>query len=75
MAEYYSNLIKPVDSLQNISALTPVKYREERKHREHLQHEESEKDETVQDETTLTEEKARQENDINPEGIGIDYCA
>jgi hypothetical protein len=64
-----------VDSLQNISGLTPVKHREERKSRQQLHHENDEKDETMQDETTLPEEKAGDENDINSDGIGIDYCA
>jgi hypothetical protein len=75
MADYDSNLIKPVDSLKNISGMTPVRHREERKHRQHMHHEDSEKDETMQDETVLSEETAPRENDINPDGTGIDYCA
>ena len=68
MAEYDSNMIKPVDSLKNISGLTPVKHREEREHRGQLKHQNNENDETVPDET-------RNENDINTDSIGIDYCA
>ena len=75
MADYDSNLIKPVDSLQNISGLTPVKHREERKPRQQLQHENNEDDETMQDEKVSPEEEVRDENDINSDGIGIDYCA
>jgi len=81
MADYDSNLIKPVDSLQNISGLAPVKHREERKPRQQLQHENKENDETMQDketlqdEETLPEKKDGDENDINSDSIGIDYCA
>jgi hypothetical protein len=75
MADYDSNLIKPVDSLKNISGLAPVKHREERKRRQQLQHENNENDETTQDNETVTEEKAGKENDINSDSIGIDYCA
>ena len=75
MADYDSNLIKPVDSLKNISGLTPVKHREERERRQQLQHENNEKDETMQDEETLPEEKTGDEKDINSNSIGIDYCA
>jgi hypothetical protein len=76
MADYDSNLIKPVDSLKNISGLTPVKHREERKRRQQSYHEDSEKDdEIMQSQETLPEEKSDDESDINSESIGIDYCA
>lgn len=75
MADYDSNLIKPVDSLQNISGLTPVKHREERQTRQQLQQENNEKDETAQSEETLVEKKAGDKSDINSDSIGIDYCA
>jgi hypothetical protein len=69
MAEYDSNMIKPVDSLKNISGLTPVKHREERERRRQLKHQNNENDET------MPEEEVRNENDINTDSIGIDYCA
>jgi len=75
MADYDSNLIKPVDSLQNISGLTPVKHREERNTQQQLQHENNEKDETMQGEETLPEKKAGDGSDIDSDSIGIDYCA
>jgi hypothetical protein len=75
MADYDSNLIKPVDSLKNISGLTPVKHREERKPRQQLEQENKEKDETLQGEETLPEVKVGNKSDINSESIGIDYCA
>jgi len=75
MADYDSNLIKPVESLQNISGLAPVKHREERKRRQQLHHEDNEKDETTQDQEAQPEKKSDVESDINTESIGIDYCA
>ena len=69
MAEYDSNMIKPVDGLKNISGLTPVKHREERERRRQLKHQNNENDETK------PEEEVRNENDINTDSIGIDYCA
>lgn len=75
MADYDSNLIKPVESLQNISGLAPVKHREERKRRQQLHHEDNEKDETTQDQETRPGKKSDVESDINTESIGIDYCA
>ena len=76
MADYDSNLIKPVDSLKNISGLIPVKHREERKRRQQSYHDNNEKDdETMQGQETSTEKKSDDESDINSESIGIDYCA
>ena len=75
MADYDSNMIKPVDGLKNISGLTPVKHREERKRRQQLHHENKDKDETARGEETLPEEGTGNESDINSDGIGIDYCA
>jgi len=75
MADYDSNLIKPVDSLKNISGLTPVKHREERKNQRHLQHENNENNEAMQNEETLPEKKSGEESEINSDSIGIDYCA
>jgi hypothetical protein len=76
MADYDSNLIKPVDSLKNITGLKPVKHREERKRRRQSYHDSNEKDdETTQEQETPPEQKAGDESDINSESIGIDYCA
>lgn len=75
MADYDSNMIKPVDGLNNISSLTPVKHREERKRRQQSQYENNDKDETIQDEETMPQEQAGKETDINADSIGIDYCA
>ena len=45
MADYDSDMIKPVQSLKNISGLTPVKEHEERKRRQQLHHENEKKEE------------------------------
>ena len=75
MADYESNLIKPVKSLQTIAGLTPARQRDERKRRQQLHHEDNEKDETTQDQEAQPEKKSDVESDINTESIGIDYCA
>jgi hypothetical protein len=75
MAEYDSNLIKPVEGLKNITGLSPVKHREERKRRQQLNQENDEKDESAQDQETLPEEQTGGDRNIDSNGIGIDYCA
>jgi len=75
MADYDSNLIKPVDSLKNVTGISPVKHREDRKRRQQLHHENEEKDESARGEETPPEEQAGNKRDINSDGIGIDYCA
>jgi len=82
MADYDSNLIKPVEGLQNITGLTPAKRREERKRRRQL-HQENEEEseqqlnESVDEQDIDSSDQARTENqsDRNSDSIGIDYCA
>jgi hypothetical protein len=75
MADYDSNMIKPVNGLKNIAGLTSVKRREERQRRRQLQHENEEKDEAGQGEETPPQEQPGDETDVNSDGVGIDYCA
>lgn len=75
MADYDSNLIKPVDSMKNITGMDPVKHREKRKRRQQLNHDNEEQDETGQDQDSSPQEKAGNKIDINSNGTGIDYCA
>ena len=75
MADYDSNMIKPVEGLKNITGLAPAKRREERKHRKQLQQENKEKDESNEGAETLPKESDGNENDLNPDSTGIDYCA
>ncbi len=82
MADYDSNIIKPVEGLQSITGLTPAKRRQERKRRQQLQQENEEKDEQQMNEAfeeqdmenpdeEWTENRGSLDNDSN----GIDYCA
>ena len=85
MADYDSNTIKPVDGLQNITSLTPVKRREQRKRRQQFPEENKEKDESVEGELSESvdeqdldnppEGRTEDENGRNPDGVAIDYCA
>ncbi len=85
MADYDSNIIKPVDGLQNIAGLTPVKRREERKRRQQLPGENREKEESTEDEQDESvgeqdlgnppQGRVDNENGRNPDSVGIDYCA
>ena len=75
MAEYDSNMIKPVNGLKNIAGLNSVKHREERKRRQQLHHEGEEKDENTEGQDSPQQEQAVKELDINSDSIGIDYCA
>ena len=82
MADYDSNMIKPVEGLQSITGLTPAKRREERKHRQQLRQENKEKDEQQmneafeqQDIDNPDEEWTENRGVPNPDSTGIDYCA
>lgn len=82
MADYNSNMIKPVEGLQSITGLTPAKRREERKRRQQLHQENEEKDEQLMDESfeeqdmdNQDEELTENRGDLNTDSTGIDYCA
>jgi hypothetical protein len=75
MADYDSNLIKPVDNLKNIAGMDPVKHREERKRRQQLNPGGEEKGETKKGLNSLPQKKAGGKSDINSDGDRIDYCA
>lgn len=78
MPDNDSNIIKPVEGLQNIAALTPAKRREQRKRRQSLnkkkehqyEQEPDEPDESV-DRNELTSELNENDSDRST----IDYCA
>jgi len=70
MADYDSNLIKPVKGLQNITGLTPTRRREGGKRRQQLRQEE---DEFTEDRETQPDERI--ENEGNRDNGTIDYCA
>ena len=73
MADYDSNLIKPVQSLQNIGGLAPAERRKERKRRRQVAAESAENEESTTDEETTLQERV--ENTDEQNDGGIDYCA
>ncbi len=85
MADYDSNMIKPVEGLQSITGLTPAKRREERKRRQQLHQENEEEgesakgglDESVdeQDMNNSDREWTEKQSDRNSDNTRIDYCA
>jgi hypothetical protein len=70
MANYDSNMIRPVKGLQTITGLTPTRRRDGGNRRQQLQQKE---DESTEDRETQTEEQI--ENGDDPDNSGIDYCA
>ncbi len=82
MADYDTNMVKPVEGLQSITGLTPAKRREERKRRRQLQQENEEEgeqqlDESVeeQDMDDSPQKQTGNRGNRNPDDTGIDYCA
>lgn len=75
MAENNDNMIKPVESLQNITRLTPAKRREERRRRRGPHagtgQPSQEQPNDAPDETPLGESSLEQDTDHH----SIDYCA
>lgn len=70
MADYDSNLIKPVEGLQTISGLTPTGRRENGKRRQELRHED---EQSAEENKVESDEEMDYEDD--EESSGIDYCA
>jgi hypothetical protein len=82
MADYNSNMIKPVEGLQSITGLTPAKRRDERKRKQQFQQESQDKDEQLmndsaelQDMDNSSEGSAEDRDNMNSGTTGIDYCA
>jgi hypothetical protein len=73
MADYDSNMIKPVEGLQNITGLASAKRREERKRRQQLSKQNKGKDESAEGKNDMPQELKENGNDKDSDGI--DYCA
>lgn len=77
MADYDSNIIKPVDNLQNVKGLAPTRRREERSRRQKLNQDNPEQQEQTEDSVDeQVQEDAlenRGKNDFG--GNSIDYRA
>ncbi len=82
MADYDTNMVKPVEGLQSITGLTPAKRREERKRRRQLLQENEEEDQQQLDESVeeqdmaySPEKQTENRTNRNPDDTRIDYCA
>jgi hypothetical protein len=80
MADNNSNIIQPVDGLQNIASLTPAERRKDRKRRQQLNQESKQNPDTENqpdnpiEEQYLHIDQTDNENEQSNTG-GIDYCA
>ncbi len=74
MADYDTNLIKPVQGLQNIAGLAPAKRRKDRNRRRKSGEKDKEHDESDKDaEVASPQERAQGKGE--KDGGRIDYCA
>jgi len=75
MANYDSNIIKPVEGLQNVAGLVPARDREQKKRRQHPREENIESAQQEQDRSAERQKPrsktAKNKNDRD----AIDYCA
>jgi len=78
MADSDYNAIKPVENLQNIAGLNPVKDREQRKRRQnlHTAHKDKRKSaEGEMNESVASENRNSEPADDKNDAHSIDYCA
>ena len=82
MADYDSNMIKPVEGLHSITALTPAKRREEKGQKKQYGKKKEEENEQnlnkavgEQDLDNQPEVWNENQDKLNSESTGIDYCA
>ncbi len=75
MADNDSNIIKPVESLQNIPLLTPAKRREQRKHHQQLHKENKEHPEEEQNNLVNELDPHAEHSESESDENTIDYCA
>jgi hypothetical protein len=74
MADYDTNLIKPVQGLQNIAGLAPAKRRKDGNRRRQSREKGKEQDELAKDaEAVSPQERAQDKGE--KDGGRIDYCA
>lgn len=80
MNDYESNMIKPVESMQNITGLAPARRREQRSRRQNFQNDsEDSKDQNPQEpgdeQVPEIPQKSWDENENHSQNGGIDYQA
>ena len=75
MPDNDSSMIKPVEELQNIAALTPAKRREQRKRRQNLNEKKEHQSELETDESVDQSELTSELDENDSDQSTIDYCA
>ena len=75
MPDNDSSMIKPVEELQNIAALTPAKRREQRKRRQNLNKKKEHQSELKTDESVDQSELTSELDENDSDRSTIDYCA
>jgi hypothetical protein len=76
MADYDSNIIKPVEGLPNIAGISGAKGREQRKRRQHLPDETAENTQRERHKSTDEQNPHKSGTDKNKsDRDAIDYCA
>jgi hypothetical protein len=76
MADSDSNIIKPVETMQNLPGVTPAKRREERKRRQERGYTSEEEYNRQQEAETGNKDKNSAKKEKNGQsGDTIDYCA
>ncbi len=75
MPDNDSSMIKPVEELQNIAALTPAKRREQRKRRQNLNKKKEHQSELETDESVDQSELTSELDENDSDRSTIDYCA
>lgn len=82
MADYDSNIIKPVEGLHSITVLSPAKRREEKRQRKQYGKDNEEKKEQHVNESTEEQNMDscsdignENRDNLNSDDTGIDYCA
>lgn len=73
MADYDSNLIKPVQSLQNVASVAPAKRRRDGSRRRQLPEKDQEQSGPTMEDDATPQERADKTGDSD--NAGIDYCA
>lgn len=75
MDNYDSNMIKPVDGLQNITSLAPARRREQRRKKQNFDSEKKEHQEKHNDEEITKNQFDESINVNDADDSKIDFCA
>jgi len=75
MADYDSNIIKPVEGLQNVAGITGARDREQKKRRQHLLDENTENPQRERRKSTDKQNIRKKVGKNESDRDAIDYCA